>query len=214
MPTSLVPRAHRVYGAHPLQLVLVLASFALAAYAIALLGLGALWNPDTWWQSIAVWFLGAAVAHDLLLFPVYAAADRVLSLGEDLRSRRGQHRPAVPVVNYLRIPLLACALITLVFFPGLIRQGAGAYHRATGMTQDVFLRRWLLLCAAILLCGLLAYVVARLRAGPRPADPDDRPAASPVVLPETAAPPGLTAGWAVVVVLGLVVAARRRSRRR
>ena len=38
-----------------------------------------LWNPGTWWQSIAVWFAAAVVGHDLVLFPLYALVDRILS---------------------------------------------------------------------------------------------------------------------------------------
>jgi len=43
---------------------------------VIVLGPQALWNPFVWWQSIAVWFLAAIIAHDLVLFPLYALADR------------------------------------------------------------------------------------------------------------------------------------------
>ena len=165
--TPLVTRMRQMYGAHPLHLVLLLASFVVAGYAIHLLGLGTLWSSDVWWQSIAFWFVGAAVAHDLLLFPLYAAADRILVV--TTRAQRRSRRPrSVPVVNFVRVPLLACGLVSLLFFPGVIRQGVGSYHRATGQTQEPFLRRWVILCAVILLCGLIAYVVARVVAARRP----------------------------------------------
>ena len=51
---------------------------ALTAYTISVLGLDDLFNPKVWWQSIAVWFAVAVIAHDLILFPLYALADRLL----------------------------------------------------------------------------------------------------------------------------------------
>jgi len=161
MHRPLVTRARRLYGAHPLQLLLIVCSFVVVGYALWLLGFSALWNPDTWWQSIAVWFVGAALAHDLLLFPLYAAADRILVVASSSRKPRASEQPGPPVINFVRVPLLAVGLISLLFFPGVIRQGAGSYNRATGQTQDPFLLRWVILCSVILLVGLGAYLVAR-----------------------------------------------------
>jgi hypothetical protein len=212
--TPLVHRIRQAYGAHPLQLVLLLASFAIVGYAVQLVGLAALWDPDHWCQSIAVWFVGAALAHDLVLFPLYAAADRILVTFTARPPVPGNRPPAVPVTNYVRVPLLASGLVTLLFFPGVIRQGAGTYNRATGQTQQPFLHRWVILCAVILLLGVLAYLVARVRASRRPP-----PAITPLppppppagALPATRAP---TPGWALLVVLVAVVVALLRGRRR
>ncbi|HET9893084.1 MAG TPA: hypothetical protein VFQ42_21590, partial [Mycobacterium sp.] len=57
--------------------------------------------------------------------------------------------PAVPLLNYLRVPALGAGLTLLVFLPGIARQGATTYRAATGQTQDPFLGRWLLLTAAM-----------------------------------------------------------------
>jgi uncharacterized membrane protein (DUF2068 family) len=62
----------KVYGSHPVHLALMAAGFALLAYTVHLLTPSGLWNPHTWWQSIAVWFTAAIIAHDLIAFPVYA----------------------------------------------------------------------------------------------------------------------------------------------
>ena len=51
---------HRVYGSHPLHLLTMVSGFALLGYMLATFKPAALWNPGTWWQSIAVW-LAAAV---------------------------------------------------------------------------------------------------------------------------------------------------------
>ncbi|MER6924634.1 hypothetical protein ABT314_37830, partial [Streptomyces spiralis] len=53
----------------PLQLVLLACSFALAGYAGVRLFAGD-------WFGVALWFVGAALLHDLVLLPLYAAADR------------------------------------------------------------------------------------------------------------------------------------------
>lgn len=219
MPTTLVVRARRLYGAHPLQLVLILASFVVVGYALSLLGFEALWDPDTWWQSIALWFVGAALAHDILLFPAYAAADRILVAVTGGRTRSAATRARIPVINFVRVPLLACGLITLLFFPGLIEQGAGTYNRATGQTQEPFLHRWVILCGLILLLGLVAYLVARLTWGRRagadlepPPDLMERLASTP---PDAHGPAPRATGtpaWAVLAVAVLVVLAARRGR--
>jgi len=221
-----VLRVRRLYGAHPAHLLLLVLSFVLAAYAVQQLGFASLWNPDVWWQSIAVWFVGAAVAHDLVLFPLYAAADRVVTT--TTRGRSSARPARVPLVGFVRVPLLACALVTLLFFPGIVRQGGDSYTRATGQTQEPFLLRWVLLCAVFLLLGVLAYVVARMVAARRPPrvhEPEQTVAAGRPVKSDVApARPGVrsptpsatvarTSPVAVLVVLVLaaVVARRRRG---
>ena len=42
----------RMYGSHPLHLLTLVAGFALLGYVIATVKPAALWNPNTWWQSI------------------------------------------------------------------------------------------------------------------------------------------------------------------
>ena len=100
-----------------------------------MVGPQALWNPDTWWQSIAVWFAAAIIAHDLVLFPMYALADRLL-----VATQRSAHRCAVPALNYIRVPALGAALTLLVFLPGIIEQGAPTYWAATGADPGTFSR--------------------------------------------------------------------------
>lgn len=132
----------RLYGAHPLHLVVVLGCLALAGYAAT----GTRVNPG--WMLMAVWFAAALLAHDLVLFPVYATANRLLvgALG-----RRG--------VNYVRLPLLGSALTFALFWPGIVRQGADTYLAATGLTQEPYLARWLLLCAGMFGASALVLVV-------------------------------------------------------
>jgi hypothetical protein len=154
----------RVYGDHPLHLLTMVAGFALLGYIVATVKPMTLWNSHSWWQSIAVWFAGAVIAHDLVLFPIYAAADRILrALAR--RRRGGQLR--VPVRNHLRIPALGSGLTLLVFLPGIIGQGASTYLAATGQTQQPFLGRWLLLTAAMFTTSAIVYLVRAAVAGRR-----------------------------------------------
>jgi hypothetical protein len=142
------------YGAHPAHLLTMLAGFALLGYLLVTFTPAVLWNPDTWWQSIAVWLAAAVVAHDLLLFPAYALADRVLFA----RARPGRE-PKVSARNHIRVPALGAGLTLLVFLPGIIEQGGPTYRAATGQTQEPFAGRWLLLVAAMFAVSALVYGV-------------------------------------------------------
>ena len=154
----------RWYGADPLQALALAACFALAGYVA--------WRLSG--QSAAlrmvVWFLGAVVAHDLVLFPLYALADRSLRSAlrqHPRRSRPGRPAPRLPPLNYLRVPALAAGLLLLLFLPGIARRGAATYHAATGQTQQPFLGRWLLITAALFGLSALCYAVRLGRASGR-----------------------------------------------
>ncbi|MER7681595.1 hypothetical protein [Streptomyces sp. NPDC096934] len=138
------------YGATPLHLLLVLASFALAVYAgIRLL------KGDT--MGVVIWFVGAALLHDLVLLPFYSVTDRAAQ-----RLYRGNQEPGSgthrPSVNYLRVPTFVAALLLLVWWPLILRQG-GRYTADTGLSADGFLARWLLITAALYLASALVLIV-------------------------------------------------------
>jgi hypothetical protein len=169
---ALLARFTAFYGSNPLHLLGTIAAFALAGYAVSVLGPPALWNPKVWWQSIAVWFLAAVIAHDLVLFPLYALADRSLTGAlSAVRGRRRGPAPRVSPLNYLRVPTLAAGLSLLLFFPGIIGQGQSTYFAATGQNQQPFFGRWLLLVAVLYGLSALAYAV-RLAAAERRACPN------------------------------------------
>ncbi|MDV6264610.1 hypothetical protein [Rhodococcoides yunnanense] len=157
-------RFAKVYGASPLHLVAMVLAFALFGYILSVAGFTALWNPEQWWQSIAVWFVGAAVVHDLVLFPLYSLGDRALSTGlQALRRNRTGHTSTVPILNYLRLPMLGTGLTFLMFFPGITSGGAETYLAATGQTQQPFLHRWLVLVAVMFAVSALVYAVQLVR---------------------------------------------------
>jgi hypothetical protein len=151
-----------IYGSRPLHLLTMLSGFALLGYILATFKPATLWNSGTWWQSIAVWFAAAVIAHDLLLFPLYALADRAL-----FARTRLARRPNVSARNHIRVPALGAGLTLLIFLPGIIEQGAPTYQAATGQTQQPFLGRWLLLTAAMFAVSAICYAtrlaVARYR---------------------------------------------------
>lgn len=150
----------RFYGAHPLHLLAMGFAFALVGYVVYVAGIQTFWNRDVWWQSIAVWFAGAVIVHDLLLFPLYSLADRSLTAGIDaVRGRAPNIRWQVSPLNYIRIPLMGTALTFALFFPGIIEQGSDAYTTATGLTQEPYLGRWLVLTACLFGVSALAYAL-------------------------------------------------------
>jgi hypothetical protein len=173
--------AARLYGERLFHLIVVLAALALGAYAISVLGVRNLFNPTVWWQSIAVWFAVAVIGHDLIVFPIYALADRLLPRTRGTRKDAVQ-RPTgrIPLTNYVRMPSLAAALLLVMFLPGIIEQGAPTYQAATGSTQAPYLSRWLLLTAAFYLTSALWYAVKTLLRQRRSAD---NPATSRPVTP-------------------------------
>lgn len=161
---GVLARIRGFYGEHPLHLLALLGCFALAGYVALQL------RADPTWPTIALWFLGAVIGHDLVLFPLYALADRSLSAGLRvlrLGQRTGGTPPRVPAVNHLRVPILGTGLLFLLFFPGIIQQGAQTYLDATGQTQAPYLGRWLLLTAAMFAISAIIYA-ARLARRPHP----------------------------------------------
>lgn len=149
----------RAYGANPLPLLSLLACFALAGYAALQASHGPL--P----LRMALWFVGAVIAHDLVLFPLYTLADR-----SALRILpRGRRRQAIAgSVNYVRMPALLSGLLLLVFFPLILRQSEPAYGAASGLDEAPYLARWLLLSGIAFAVSAVLFAVGvgrRRRAG-------------------------------------------------
>jgi hypothetical protein len=157
-----VRRLTRWYGANPLHLLALLASFALAGYAAVQLVPS---RP----VGVAVWFVAAVVGHDLVLMPLYSIADR--SVLAAVR-HRAPAMSAVPWINYLRVPAGLSALLLLVWFP-LIFRLSWHYQYSTNLSPDPFLWHWLAVSGALFLLSAVAYAL-RLRAAHRAATPRTR----------------------------------------
>ncbi|MER6776693.1 MULTISPECIES: hypothetical protein [unclassified Streptomyces] len=140
----------RRYGASPLHLLLVLVSFALAVYA----GLR-LFEGDT--LGVAVWFVGAALLHDLVLLPLYSVTDRA---AQALFTRGSGPTPPVPrvSVNYVRVPAFVSGVLLLVWWPLVFRR-VEHYTAATALPADGFLGRWLLVTGALFAASAVVLAV-------------------------------------------------------
>ncbi|GGU99805.1 lipoprotein [Streptomyces albospinus] len=138
----------RWYGSGPLHLLVLICSFALTGYAfVRLFAVGPI--------EVAIWFVGAAILHDLILLPLYSLAD--LTAHSVLR-----HRPArVPQVlwiNYLRVPTFFSGALLLVWFP-LILDLAVPYQGAARLPEGVYLGRWLAITGVLFGASALALAV-------------------------------------------------------
>lgn len=140
------------YGAGPVHLLSLLACFGLSAYVVTRLahvGHALL---------IGVWFVGAIVLHDMVLFPLYALAGRGL---ERAAWRPRSRSRGVPTINHIRVPTLLSGLYLLVSFPLVLELSTRTYRSATGLYPSPYLGRWLGL-TGVLLAGSGLIFLARL----------------------------------------------------
>jgi membrane protease YdiL (CAAX protease family) len=141
------------YGASPVHLLGLLASFLVAFLAARHVHQA---DPRSWWRY-ALWFAGAAVAHDLVLFPVYSALDRAL---QRLRPRR----MSPDSVNFVRVPAVLSGLLLLVFLPAISKGGEASFQYAAGRSQDGIFLHWVVVTVVLFGLSGLLYVARRLRA--------------------------------------------------
>ena len=134
-------------------LLALLASFVVAGYAAFRLLAG---NP----AGIGGWFIGSAVVHDLVLFPLYAGLDAALVM---LLRRHPELATVAGVrwLNYLRVPAAVSGLLLLVWSPLILRVSEPAYHAASGLSAQPFLRHWLAVTAVLFVISA-AILMARV----------------------------------------------------
>ncbi|MFG3558837.1 hypothetical protein ACGGAQ_31130 [Micromonospora sp. NPDC047557] len=142
-------RLRAAYGAAPWHFALVTAAIVLAGWVALRLA------QEATFSRMLLWFVGAVIAHDLVLFPVYASVDRVL---------RAVVRDRVTLLNRLRVPALGTALLFVVYSPGILRWGETTHEAASGLTQRPYLVRWLVLSAALFLLSAVTYLLRRRQA--------------------------------------------------
>lgn len=129
-------------------LLVLLASFVVAGYAGVRLLSG---NPI----GVGAWFVGSAVVHDLVLFPLYAAADAALVTL--LRRRPALATVAgVPWLNHVRVPAVVSGVLLLVWSPLILRLSAPTYLDASGLSPQPFLARWLAVTAVLFTMSAVA----------------------------------------------------------
>jgi hypothetical protein len=152
----------RSYGENPMHLLALLGCFALVGAAV----LALVPNPSA--ITILIWFVAAVIAHDLVLYPLYALADRSLVLTRWARRRVSSRPVTVAATNHVRLPVLGAALVGLLWLPTISGHAAGVAYFATGLPPTVdFVARWLLLTAALFLASAVVYAARLGRAAVR-----------------------------------------------
>ncbi len=133
----------------------MIASLAIAAYAF----LQIVDRPNA--LNTLLWFGGAIIAHDLLAFPIYSAfgvfAGRAAGASGPARS---PSRTAA--LNHVRVPVLLSAFAFVAWFPLILGLSDEKYVEKTGLTEGVYLGRWLLLTAVLMIVSGMIYAI-RLR---------------------------------------------------
>ncbi|MER8188551.1 hypothetical protein, partial [Kitasatospora sp. NPDC094015] len=178
-PTTASTRLRTRYGAHPLHLLLMAGCFALAAYAAQRLLTGRS-------LEVALWFIGGALLHDLVLVPLYSGADLTTRTALAPRTA-GTRAGGTGLVNHVRVPAFLSLLLLLVWFP-LVLDLSEPYPGATALSETVYLTRWLLITAALFTASalLLAGRLLLGRAGRHDPAPPRPHLGGPAPHPETA----------------------------
>lgn len=143
-----MPRVPRLGS--PLALLLTLCSLAVSAYAAVRLLSGD-------WFGVALWIVGAALLHDLVLVPLYTTADRLLVRPFAATGHRG-------LAGHVRVPGALSLLLLLVWFPLISGRADARFRAATGRSTDGYLAHWLLITAALFAVSAVVLVVRVRRA--------------------------------------------------
>lgn len=144
------------YGAGPLHLIAVIASFAIVMYAV--LEIAGTSHP----VNFAFWFIAAIVVHDMIAFPLYSALGAIAGVG----LQRPELTPGLFSINFVRIPALMSAFVFIVWFPVILGFSEPEVIESTGLGTGPFLGRWLLLTGILFLGSGVLYAV-KLRRVPR-----------------------------------------------
>lgn len=135
------------YGRSPIHLLGVIFCYSLVTYAaIKLFSTVSLW--------IALAFPAGIALHDFLLFPMYRKANHALSKYQLKRERQG--KTTVLWINHVRVPVVISFLLLLCYFPIILRL-ANERPLYTGLSQDTYLYRWLLVTVALAAGSALAF---------------------------------------------------------
>ena len=150
----------RRYGASPLHLLAHLVGFAIVAFALDRIFSGG----DV--KELLVWYLGFAIAHDLVFVPAYTGLDslfRATIARVPLPTRTGP-----PVINHVRAPVVISALLLIIYFPLISSRSGVWFVELSGHPLTHYLRNWLLVTAVLFLGSGLIYVARVVRARVRP----------------------------------------------
>lgn len=143
-----------LYGGNPLHLLAMIGCFALVGYAVSFVYEG----PTA--VALLLWFGGAVLGHDLVLYPLYALADQPLTLSR--RARRTvlpDRPPRVPAINHIRVPVLGSAVLGLLYFPTISSRGEDAFRFTAGLGTVGIAENWLLITGVLFLGSAVIYAL-------------------------------------------------------
>jgi hypothetical protein len=143
-------RFREEYGSRPLHLVACAATFALVGWALLQIFDGL--HP----VEVVVWIAAGSVAHDLVLFPIYALMGALAYRGLRVESGR---RDRVAVLNHVRLPALLSGLLLLTWFPLLFGLSDPRFELSTGQSTGGYLSRWLLITGAAFALSAAAFAL-------------------------------------------------------
>jgi Kef-type K+ transport system membrane component KefB len=143
---GLMARFRALYGSTPLHLIALAASLALTAFT----ALKIAEYPTAF--EIALWLVGAALVHDLVLFPLYTL----------LGLLAGGNRPR-RATNFVRVPAMISGLLFLMFVPLICSLAPDSYEGASGLRPEPYLERWLAITAVLFLASGLLYALRARR---------------------------------------------------
>lgn len=141
------------YGRSPIHLLGVIFCYALATYASV-----KLFSNVSLWVALA--FPGGIFLHDFVLFPLYRKADHALLKYQQKREQRG--KSSRRWINHLRVPVVISFLLLLCYFPIILRL-SDERHLHTGLSQEGYLYRWLLVTAALAAGSALSFFITKGR---------------------------------------------------
>jgi len=99
------------------------------------------------------------VAHDLILLPLYSVLGVLAGGALGTRGSEPPTRLRVAALNHLRVPALLSGLALLVFYPLVLDRAGPSYTSASGLSNEVYFERWLLLCAVLFVGSALLLAV-------------------------------------------------------
>jgi hypothetical protein len=117
-------------------------------------------------KELLIWYLGFAIAHDLVFVPAYTGLDRLFRATMarlPLPARTGP-----PVINHVRAPVVISALLLIIYLPLISRRNDGWYFDLSGHHLTHYLRNWLLITAVLFVASGFIYALRVVRARMRP----------------------------------------------
>ncbi len=139
-------RFRALYGSTPLHLIALVASLAITFYVALRIA------ETSGAVQIALWLVGAALVHDLVLFPLYTL----------LGLLAGGNRPR-RATNHVRVPAMLSGLLFLMFVPLICSLAPDTYEEAAGLQPTPYLERWLAITAVLFLASGLLYALRARR---------------------------------------------------